>query len=897
MSQKKPSVSSSVQFKSLGQRLRRHRLHLGLSQEALAEAIGASARSIRRWEQDQAVPQEVMRTRMCTLFEIDPRSLLGAQGDEQAASTTPSFWHVPLPRNPLFTGREDLLHALHEKLKSEQRLALTQSWAISGLGGIGKTQIALEYAYQYRQDYVAVFWISAATLESIRAGLLAVAECLYLPEKDEHDPLLVIRAVRQWLATHQDWLLILDNADDVTIISDVLPVERSGYLLLTTRAQALGSVAQRLEVETMGVAEGTLFLLRRAKLLALDAFLDRASHDHLAAAEAIVIEMDFLPLALDQAGAYIEEVGCSLSTYLELYRAHRAELLRRRGQMPGDYPASVATTWSLNFEQVEQANLAAGELLRLCAFLSPDAIPEELFSEGSTVLGPVLEQAATDVLALNGAIEELRKFSLVQRDPEARLLRLHRLVQAVIQDALPAGDRCRWAERAVRATRLMFTRSPKVSNWSQDQRFLPQAQACSVLIQEYAFEFAEAAALLQWIASYLYIATLYEQVEPLYQQALRIWEKMLGPEHPQTAYALSGLATLFRVQKKFEQAEALYRKALHIREQAFGPEHPDVALALGDLGALYTQLGRYEQAESLFQRALHIRELALEPDHLDVAISLNQLALLFMQQGKYEQAEPLYQQALGILEHGSGNEDPDVARPLNNLAELYLKQGNYERAEPLYQRALQIWEQVYGPEHPNTALLLTNLAELYRRQKKDEQVEPLCRRVLRIWEQAYGPGHPHIGYTLNTLASLYTAQEHYEQAEPLYQRALQIWEQAYGPEHPDVAETLNGLANLSSKQGVNQRAELLYQRALAIREHTLGEHHLETAETLHDFAVFQQAQGRHQEAAALCQRALSTRKQVLGAEHPTTTATHTAYLALLRAMSLEEQAASLERAR
>ena len=209
---------------------------------------------------------------------------------------------------------------------------------------------------------------------------------------------------------------------------DIIPMEYSGHLLLTSRAQALGSLAQQIEVETMGIVEGTLFLLRRAKLLTPGASLDQVSEDCLATAEAIVLEMDFLPLALDQAGAYIEEVGCSLLAYLELYRTHRKELLQHRGHVPTNYRKSVATTWSLSFQKIEQANPAL-LLLQLCAFLDPDTISEELICKGNAYFGPVLGPSAMDTFKLNKAIEELRKFSLLQRNPETRTLRIHRLVK------------------------------------------------------------------------------------------------------------------------------------------------------------------------------------------------------------------------------------------------------------------------------------------------------------------------------------------------------------------------------------------------------------------------------------------------------------------------------------
>ncbi|GHO56521.1 helix-turn-helix domain-containing protein [Ktedonobacter robiniae] len=311
-----------------GARLRQERIQRHLSQEALAEALGVSPRSIARWEQGQALPQASIRLQLSRFFNLPPKEFFG---EHEAQVPLKPLWGVPYPRNPFFTGREEVLHHLHELLNREHTTALTQSWAISGLGGIGKTQIALEYAYQYRQDYHYIFWVSAATRESLFADIVTIMDQLQLPERNEQDQKKVVTAVKQWFASHQEWLLILDNADDITIVPDFVPTKRSGHMLLTTRAQALGALAQRIDVATMGMAEGTLFLLRRAKIVPPDMLLDQVEEETLAAAETIVTEMDFLPLALDQAGAYIEEVGCNLSTYLELYRTHRKELLQRRG--------------------------------------------------------------------------------------------------------------------------------------------------------------------------------------------------------------------------------------------------------------------------------------------------------------------------------------------------------------------------------------------------------------------------------------------------------------------------------------------------------------------------------------------------------------------------------------
>ncbi len=891
-------------------RLRQERIARNWRQSDLAEQLGTSVITVRRWERGNQSPRAYFQVKLCALFgksaeelgllpenREEPVQILHEVEENILSSNlepSSSVWGISYPRNPFFTGRQQILQTLHERFSQEHRLALTQSFAISGLGGIGKTQIALEYAYHYRQDYTAVFWASAATREMLLAGLLTVAELLHLPEKDEHDQNKATLAVKTWFATHQGWLFIVDNADNVAliqdIVQDVLSAQPGGHVLLTSRAQAMGSLAQQIQVETMGLVEGTLFLLRRAKLLAPDLTLEHATEEQLAGAEAIVIAMDFLPLALDQAGAYIEEVGCSLVAYLEIYHTHRAKMLQRRGHMPSDHPEPVAATWSLNFQQVEQANPAAAEMLRLCAYLAPDSIPEELFSEGSATLGPVLQYAAADVFMLNEAIEALRRFSLIERDPDTKVLRIHRLVQAVLIDAMGDEERSQWIKRAVRAMSLVFPQTVEMATWSRCQRFLSQAQACALLIQNNALTFVEAASLLIHTASYLFDYALYEQAEPLYQQALRIWEQTLGSEHPEVAHTLYRLGRLYENQGRYKQAEPLFQQALHIQELAPVPDNSEVARSLSGLAILYSKQGKYEQAEPFYLRAVRIQEQTLGLEHVDVAYSLNGLASLYNQQGKYEQAEGLYQRALRIRERALGSDHADVAPTLYNLARLYNQQNKYEQAEPLLQQALHIWEQTLGPEHPHVAYPLNSLAEVYESRADYTQAEVFYQRALRIWERALGPGHPNLGYPLANLAEVSFLQGKYEQAELLYQQVLDMWEQKLGPEHPDLATVYNGRANVYSKQGKDQQAELWYQQALSLREKVLGESHLDTAETLHDFAVFWEMQQQYQKAAVLYQRALVIREQILGTHHLKTIETSKHLCDVFVALGREEEA-------
>jgi len=786
-----------------------------------------------------------------------------------SSTAFPRIWQIPYPRNPVFTGREDLLQTLANVFRTDHLAVLSQpqTQAISGLGGIGKTQLAVEYAYRAAHRYQAVFWVSAVTQETLQAGYTALAEALNLPEKDEQDQSLMLQAVRRWLQTHTNWLLILDNADDLSLVVPFLPPMYGGHILLTTRAQSIGRFAAWIEVDTLALDVGALLLLRRTGLVASDASLEVASPSDLNIARAITEELGGLPLALDQAGAYIEETECSLANYQYLYREQRTELLRSRRGLVDDHPESVATTWALSFEHVERRSPAAADLLRLCAFLAADAIPEELLTEAAEELGDILAPVAADAYLRDQAISVLRAYSLVVRDPQAQTLTVHRLVQAVLRDSMPAETQQAWMRRVVLAVNAAFPHGA-FESWSACERLLPHSLVCATWIEQARITTAKAAHLLFQTGLYLDERARYVEAELLYQRALSIREQSLGPEHPDVADSLNNLANLYDSQGKYAEAELLYQRALSIREQSLGPEHPDVAALLNNLASSYRAQGKHAEAELLYQRALHIREQSQESESSDVAYPLTNLATLYLEQGKYTEAEPLYQRALRIREQSQGPEHPDVAYPLNGLANLYSEQGRYEEAELLYQRALSIREQSLGPEHPDVADSLNGLAELYREQGRYAEAEPLYQRALRICEQSQESESSDVAYPLNNLANLYYSQGRYAEAEPLYQRALRICEQSLGSEHPDVVASLNGLAALCRGQGKYAEAEPLYQRALRICEQSLWPEHPDVADLLNNLAILYGEQGKYTEAEQLYQRALRIREQRLGSEHP-----------------------------
>ncbi|GHO90628.1 tetratricopeptide repeat protein [Reticulibacter mediterranei] len=807
---------------SFGLRLRQERLRRHLSQEALAEALGISPRSIRRWEQEQAIPQASLRLQLSNFFGLRP---------EDFFEPAPLLWSIPYPRNPFFTGREDILQALHDRLILSQPVALTQSPALTGLGGIGKTQVAIEYAYRYQQEYSAVFWLRAETTESLMNSLQDIANLLQLPEHQQEEQLQMVKAVQRWLSTHADWLVIGDNIEELDLLQSVIPLHREGSMLFTTRRQALGMLAEPLELTAMDKQEGVELLLRRAKRFpsSLSADALPVSASNISDAEELVKQLGGLPLALDQAGAYLEETGCSITDYLQRYHHQRPQLLGHRGLHGGAHPMSVTATLQLSVKHIEPKHPAAIELLRACACLYADAIPEELLVAGAPHLGSHLQQTAGDAYQFDIMLSVLRSASLIERYPDTHTLSIHRLTQAVLQDWIGPTAMQQWSERMVRVLAANFP-EPDLAAWPQCERLLQSVLACVQWLDKTATSLPEVGSLLSKAGNYLLKRGRFDEAESVLARAVALTEQHNGSDHVTLIPLFLLQSELFHLQGKYGQEEHLLQRTLVLCEQQLGTSHPMTAEALNNLANTYHEQGKYEQAEPLFYQALHIQEQQQEFDQTEIANTLNNLALLYRDQEKFEQAEKLFRRALLLREQRLGKDHPVTAITLNNLAIVYRRQQMYERAEPLYQQALQILTQQLGPEHPITVTIISNLANVYRDQEKYEQAEPLYQQALRVREQQLGTEHPDVALTLANLATLYREQKKYKQAEDLYQRALSLREQALGPEHPEIARTLQDLAILQEMQGKWQETISLYQRALTIREAAFGLQHPQTNE-------------------------------------------------------------------
>jgi len=633
------------------------------------QALPQNAKPITSWaQQDEAFVNTIagIRAVIEELQEIPPQR-----------TNLSSINNLPFERNYLFTGREEILQDIYTSLHTDQFTALTQM--ISGLGGIGKTQTALEYAYRYQDEYDSIFWVTAETYERTLSDLNAIAHRLHLPEQDQRDGTAVVNSIKSWLQTHTRWLLILDNADDVTLITNILPIRHQGHILMTTRSHITGRVAHRTEIKQMELEQGALFLLKRAMTLNINDTLKEASQEEQRLARAITDELGGLPLALDQAGAYIEETRCGLQGYLTLYQQRNLDLLNHRGKLIADHPNPVATTWSLSFEKVQQNNPIATEILHLCAFFDADAIPEELFTISAAKLGPILKPLIRASWHFDQAISDLLDYSLVIRNAN-HTLSMHRLVQVIVRENIRKSDQKKYIERIIKAFAPLLP-PPEQAHWQKCLFFFPQALHCTNLILKWHITFTEANIMLRWVALIFNRQAQYHLAEPLFQQVLTITEQTLGSDHLDTASALNNLAELYRYQGKYHLAEPLLQRALSIDEQSLSPDHPETASTLNNLANLDLSQGNFDLAESPLLRALSIREQTLGPNNSATGSSLNNLGLLYLKQNKFNLAEPLLQRALSIHEQTLSS----TATNLHNLAVLYLNQNKFDLAESLFQ--------------------------------------------------------------------------------------------------------------------------------------------------------------------------------------------------------------------
>jgi len=661
----------------------------------------------------------------------------------------PPLHNLPYPPlGDLFTGRQEELEAL----ETGGTAAITQSAAISGLGGIGKTRFAVEYAWRSGHRYTAAWFIRADYPENLRRNLAALAgpELLNLPEWEAQVEDKTVAAVKRWLREHPGWLMILDNVDTheaADAVLEVLPSLSNGRVLITSRLTTWPAGVQKQSLDKLSSEEAVDFLLHRT-----GNGREPAADDADQAAD-LTERVDGLPWALEQAAAYIIRHRMRLSDYLRAWEQERDKLLQWYDPRVMQYPASVAVTWKQTFDRLSPTPAA---LLRLTAFLAPDPIPFELLEQGAERVkraAALLCQEAgktTDGKTIREAMADLADYSLITR-LDGRMLVVHRMVQEALRSQTPEEHRRVWIEGALRIVNTAAVEHPDdVRTWPVWDRLRPHVAEVVSRADESGIV-VPTSRLLSDLGVLLWAKGLYFEAEPLVRRALDLDEDTFGSQHPHVAIRLSSLALMLRYTNRLEEAEQLMRRALATFEASLGPEHPNVAIALNNLSGLLQETNRLEEAELLMRRALAIDEASFGKEHPRVAIRLGVLAALLQTRNRLKEAESLMRRALVINEAALGPQHPNVATTLNNLAWLLKETKRLEEAEPLMQRALAIDEASFGNNHPEVATDLNNLALLLYDKKCPGEAEPMMRRAVETYEKSLGPDHAR---TLNARKNL-----------------------------------------------------------------------------------------------------------------------------------------------
>ena len=675
------------------------------------------------------------------------------------------------------------------------------SQAVFGLGGIGKTRAAVEYAHAYAGEYGSIFLAVAESAEALNRNLAALAERLGLPEAQATEEARRVAGVIAWLNANPGWLLILDNLDNPEALRAATGLTaglHGGHVLITSRLGNFPAGVRKLELETLEIEDAAAFLIERTE------GARRKAADDEAAAHELAEALGGLALALEHAGAYIAARRETLRQYLALWRAGNDAVMAWCDPNVSNYERTTAATLQLSIEKLTPQGRA---LLERVAFLAPEPIPEFLLDV------PIPDTTPDE---MKTALADLAAYSLATREDEPPSFVVHRLVQELTRRALDEtaattrlNETLNWIDDA-------FVGDPEdVRSWPVLDAFALHAETVAGLADT-SVAAKPTARLMNDLGVLYHRKARYAEAERLLRRALAIDEAANGANHPRVASRLNNLGNLLAEIHRVDEAEPLLRRALKINEKLLGSHHPLVTTELSNLASLLYRLNRLTEAEPLMRHVLAIDEGMFGPHHPTVAIRLSNLAQLLQSTSRLSEAEVLMRRALAIDERSHGPTHLFVALRLNNLAELLRETDRIAEAEQLMWRSLSITEDGLGPNHPDVATRLNNLSLLLLTNDRLAEAEPLLRRALAIDTAALGPSHPDVASCTNTLAGLLYRADRFDEAEQLFWNALAIDEAAYGPDHPSVAIVLNNLAGLLSTSNRLAEAEPLSRRHLQI---------------------------------------------------------------------------------
>ena len=758
----------------------------------------------------------------------------------------PGLGNVPVPG--LFVGRAGELAQMDAALARPGGVVVQ---AVHGLGGIGKSTLAAHWAATHASDYTLTWWITAGTPGAIDTGLVSLARALQPALSDVLSPKALWEGAVQWLAAHQGWLLILDNVTGPEEVVPLLTRAPAGRFLVTSRrATGWQATAVPVRLDVLDPAEAQALLT---------AILTHDQTRDLDGAAELCAELGYLPLAIEQAGAYIAETGLTPAEYLQLLAAYPADMYAQTAE-GGDAQRTIARIWHVTLDRLANDPLA-GQVLRILAWYAPEAIPRTLLD------GLASPQQLTT------AIGQLVAYSMITTSGDT--LAAHRLVQAVTRTADP-GDPHR-SPQAIddardQATRQLAAAVPDPSDpagWPAWRMLLPHIDALA--------SHAPPDTDTETTAYILYQAGLFlgNQGQPAraaghHQRALADCVRVLGKDHPRTLASRNNLANAYEAAGDLGRAIPLHEQVLADRRRVLGKRHPDTLVSRNNLANAYRAAGDLSKAIPLHEQVLADRRRVLGKDHPDTLISRNNLAAACVSAGDLRRAIPLFQQVLADRRRVLGQDHPDTLVSRNNLANAYRAAGDLGRAIPLLQQVLADRRRVLGQDHPDTLASRHSLGYAYKDAGDLGGAIPLLQQVLADRQRVLGPDHPDSVASRHDLAIAYQAAGDLGGAIPLLEQALADCVRILGPDNPDTVASRGNLAAAYASAWDLGRAIPLLEQALADCLRILGPDNPDTVASRHNLAIAYEAAGDLGRAIPLLEQALADCLRILGPDNPQT---------------------------
>ncbi|OQD80677.1 hypothetical protein PENANT_c033G02204, partial [Penicillium antarcticum] len=633
-------------------------------------------------------------------------------------------FHVPfdLAAMPVietnFLGRQKELEQLWQSLepsKSElQKVAI-----IHGLGGMGKTQLAIRFARHHKRDFTAIFWLSgkdrATLVQSLSSVLPRLPGQCQIPDAiNDEEAEQRARTVLRWLALERNsrWLIIFDNIDqyspDNSAVGQTYDIQRffpgadHGSILITSRLETLTELGESIPIHRLNHEDAIQLLLRSSRLLANTAVGELGSNP---GTLALASRLDGLPLAIVIAGSYIRKTGTSVARYLQLYQESWSNLQLQSKPGPQYKQGNILQTWLLSYHEIQKRDSNAAQLLLLLAHFNNQDIWYELIHSGCNASDvPLwLYESAASFLAFSTTVRVLIEFSFLELKQQEGSYTMHPVVQDWCLH-IPRTDKnpssLQLKELALISVGYLVPNVSERNYTELQRRLIPHANY--VLGGDWLGDDTRVRGAFHGLGNLYKDQGKLDIAEEMYQRALAGKEKALGPDHTSTLDTVNKLGNLYSDQGKMKKAEKLYQRALVGRENALGPDHTSTLNTVNNLGNLYSNQGKLREAEEMYQRALVGKEKVLGPDHTSSLGIVNNLGLLYSDQGKLEKAEAMYQRALAGREKALGPDHTSTLNIVNNLGNLYSDQGKSKKAEEMYQRALAGYERALGADHTST---------------------------------------------------------------------------------------------------------------------------------------------------------------------------------------------------